>query len=217
MLLCQMMKNDLFKSVGDNKDTWSIHAKVLRKWVIRRKAPLYPVWKIDMILVDKEVHLLGDTVEYLSSDSISCIGNANDSFEDLYDTEFLNTISFLEMPHHKLILKAKALNEISIGEDILIHHMGMNPSESKLPFNMMRRQFSIIISFAMTINKSQGQSMSNVGLYLSSLVFSHEQLYVALSRVKNFSGFKLLVLDEQKKCANQTTNVVYRGFPKSQH
>lgn len=49
------MKNDLFKSVGDNKDTWSVHVKVPRKWVIRKKAPLYPVQKIDMILVDEEV------------------------------------------------------------------------------------------------------------------------------------------------------------------
>ncbi|KAI9108106.1 hypothetical protein K1719_020979 [Acacia pycnantha] len=62
----------------------------------------------------------------------------------------------------KNVIKAKALNVTSIGEEILIHRMDMNPSETKLPFNMTRRQFPIIISFAMTINKSQGQSMTNV-------------------------------------------------------
>ncbi|KAI9121863.1 hypothetical protein K1719_007253 [Acacia pycnantha] len=62
----------------------------------------------------------------------------------------------------KNVIKAKALNGTSIGEEILIHRMDMNPSETKLPFNMTRRQFPIIISFAMTINKSQGQSMTNV-------------------------------------------------------
>ncbi|KAI9127360.1 hypothetical protein K1719_001919 [Acacia pycnantha] len=56
----------------------------------------------------------------------------------------------------KNVIKAKALNVTSIGEEILIHRMDMNPSETKLPFNMTRRQFPIIISFAMTINKSQG-------------------------------------------------------------
>ncbi|KAI9088572.1 hypothetical protein K1719_029686 [Acacia pycnantha] len=54
----------------------------------------------------------------------------------------------------KNVIKAKALNGTSVGEDILIHRMDMNPSESKLPFKMTRRQFPIIISFAMMINKS---------------------------------------------------------------
>ena len=34
----------------------------------------------------------------------------------------------------------------------------------------------------MTINKSQGQSLKHVGIYLSSPVFKHGQLYVAYSR-----------------------------------
>ncbi|KAI9108303.1 hypothetical protein K1719_020786 [Acacia pycnantha] len=76
----------------------------------------------------------------------------------------------------------KALNDTSAGEDILIDRIDMNPCESKLPYKMTRRQFPIIISFAMTINKSQGQSMSHVGLYLPSSIFSHGQLYVALSK-----------------------------------
>ena len=87
--------------------------------------------------------------------------------------------------------------------------MDMTPSNSTLPFRMKRRQFPIIMSYAMTINKSQGQSMTKVGLYLPNPVFSHGQLYVALSRVKDFRGLKVLILDKDRKPTNVTINVVY--------
>ena len=75
---------------------------------------------------------------------------------------------------------------------------------------MTRRHFTIIISFAMTINKSQGQSMSTVGLYLPSPVFAHGQLYMALSRMKMISGLNILILAEEKRSTSKTSNVVYR-------
>ena len=34
----------------------------------------------------------------------------------------------------------------------------------------------------MTMNKAQGQSIDNLGVHLSQPLFSHGQLYVALSR-----------------------------------
>ncbi|XP_028798744.1 ATP-dependent DNA helicase PIF1-like [Neltuma alba] len=106
-------------------------------------------------------------------------------------------------------IKAVALNRTIKDEEVLIHRMDLNPSQSRLPFSMTRRQFSVMVLFAMTINKSQGQLMERVGLYLSTPVFSHGQLYVALSRVKSIDGLKILVLDAEKKPTNQTINVVY--------
>jgi ATP-dependent DNA helicase PIF1 len=49
-----------------------------------------------------------------------------------------------------------------------------------------------------------------VGLFLPNPVFSHGQLYVVVSRVKSKKGLKILILDEDKKPTNVTTNVVFK-------
>lgn len=61
------------------------------------------------------------------------------------------------------------------------------------PFEMSRRQFPLQLCYAMTIHKSQGQTISRVGVDLRSDMFSHGQLYVALGRVTAKSNIKILV------------------------
>ena len=46
----------------------------------------------------------------------------------------------------------------------------------------------------MTVNKSQGQTIPNVGVYLLDPVFSHGQLYVAMSRATARTNIKILAL-----------------------
>jgi ATP-dependent exoDNAse (exonuclease V) alpha subunit len=51
----------------------------------------------------------------------------------------------------------------------------------------------------MTINKSQGQTIPIVGVYLPEPVFSHGQLYVALSRATAKSNINILAVKDNKE------------------
>ena len=64
----------------------------------------------------------------------------------------------------------------------------------------------------MTINKSQGQILNWVGLYLLTSVFSHGQLYVACSRITSRKNLKILIikqLGDNTNLINYTHNIVY--------
>ncbi|XP_016185395.1 ATP-dependent DNA helicase PIF1-like [Arachis ipaensis] len=95
-------------------------------------------------------------------------------------------------------------------EVVFIPRMNMAPNNETLPIRFTRRQFSVALCFAMTINKSQGQIMSTVGMYLPRPVFTHGQLYVALSRVSMHSGLKILSVGSNGTVSNHTINIVYR-------
>ena len=80
------------------------------------------------------------------------------------------------------IIKATILNGKFKGEDLLLPHTPIIHTD--MPFEFKRLQFPERLSFAMTINKSQGQSFQVCGLNLGNICFSHGQLYVACSRVR---------------------------------
>ncbi|XP_035845146.1 ATP-dependent DNA helicase pif1-like [Helianthus annuus] len=110
----------------------------------------------------------------------------------------------------KRVIEAEVISGGNIGTRVFIPRISMVPSDKKIPFQFQRRQFPLTVCFAMTINKSQGQSLSRVGLYLKDPVFTHGQLYVALSRVKSRQGVKILSFDCDGKPTAKTSNVVYK-------
>jgi ATP-dependent DNA helicase PIF1 len=113
-----------------------------------------------------------------------------------------------EIGHH--VLRCMVLIPSGVGEEVFIPRIALNTTGVKWPFTLQRRQFPIRICYAMTINKSQGQTLSTVGLYLDKPVFMHGQLYVAVSRVTSRSGLRILIENTDGSCGSQTRNVVYR-------
>jgi ATP-dependent exoDNAse (exonuclease V) alpha subunit len=61
----------------------------------------------------------------------------------------------------------------------------------------------------MTINKSQGQTLSHVGIHLTDDVFSHRQLYVAFSRTKALANVKVQLPNTLHGRIGLMRNVVY--------
>ena len=72
---------------------------------------------------------------------------------------------------------------------------------------MQRRQFPVRLAFAMTVNKSQGQSVNHVGLDFENSPFSHGQAYVAFSRCTSASRIHVF----NNSDTPTTKNVVYKS------
>jgi len=101
------------------------------------------------------------------------------------------------------LIEAIILTGCGKGEHIFIPRIPIIPND--LPFQFKRLQFPVRLAFAMTINKSQGQTLKVAGISLEEPCFSHGQLYVACSRVGSPSG--LFVLTNRDKT---TKNIVYQ-------
>jgi hypothetical protein len=105
------------------------------------------------------------------------------------------------------VLRCRILGGDHAGKEVFIPRITLEPSEESLPINLTHCQFPVRLAFVMTINKSQGQSIINVGIDVRTPVFSHGQLYVALSRCTSPDRIKVLFSDESD--TTQTVNVVY--------
>ena len=107
------------------------------------------------------------------------------------------------------VLECTILSGDHDGDHVFIPCISLTPSGNitDFLFTMSCQQFPVNLAFAISINKSQGQSVKHVGVHLSTAVFSHGQLYVALSQVTSAENIKLLLAEDS--VVAETTNIVY--------
>ncbi|XP_057763585.1 uncharacterized protein LOC130984714 [Arachis stenosperma] len=173
------------------------------------------------------VHLLpGEEKNYLSADSIC----GSDVYSDV-DVDWINLkigvpiillrnidpagglcngTRLVVRDLGRNVIDADIVSGSNVGDKFFISRMNMIPSDTVIPFKFQRRQFPVSLSFAMTINKSQGQTLSTAGLFLRRPVFCHGQLYVAVSRVRNRNCLKILLCDDGLVDPIRTENVARR-------
>ena len=82
------------------------------------------------------------------------------------------------------------------------------PDDGSFPFKWTHIQFPVSPAFAITINKSQGQTIEHIGVYLPKPVFSHGQLYVAASRATHPNTI-CFAIPRRQDGTFVTRNVVY--------
>ncbi|CAJ0957751.1 unnamed protein product [Ranitomeya imitator] len=97
------------------------------------------------------------------------------------------------------VLHVVALNGKAKGQRVLILRIDLTSKDKHLPVQMQGSQIPVMSAFAMTINKSQVQSLDIVGIYLLLPVFSRGLLYVAFSRGRKSQQIRVKIFETQKQ------------------
>ncbi|CAN1250926.1 ATP-dependent DNA helicase PIF1 [Linum perenne] len=96
------------------------------------------------------------------------------------------------------------------GTIAIIPRIVLDKTDPNWPFTLKRRQYPVRLCYAVTINKSQGKTLEHIGIYLPNPVFSHGQLYVALSRARSVEGVHISIQNDANIPETSTRNIVYK-------
>jgi ATP-dependent exoDNAse (exonuclease V) alpha subunit len=83
-----------------------------------------------------------------------------------------------------------------------------NKGSPRSGLSFYRYQFPFAPAYAMSVNKAQGQTLKRVGIMMKSDMFSHGQLYVALSRTSHVDNLMIA----KTSPSTELVNVVHKAI-----
>jgi hypothetical protein len=202
-----------------NEDALAVNEEILR----RMSGALYTLHSVDSVVTDDEEEARHYPTEFLNSLTPAGLPPSELNLKLGCIVMLLRNVDVLQH-----LVNGTRLFIRKIGDDVLecepviitagsgmstrvfLQRMSLTPSEANVPFKLRRVQFPIRLSFAMTINKSQGQTLDCVGVLLTRPCFSHGQLYVAFSRVRSLSCVKVRIVHAESGAPLTTSNVVWK-------
>jgi ATP-dependent DNA helicase PIF1 len=110
------------------------------------------------------------------------------------------------------ILNVEILLGNNAGKSALLSRLKLKTNVSLGFLFVLRQQLSVRLSFAITINKSQGHTVLNVRIYPPRYDFSHGQLYVALSREVSQNSTEVLIKEYKKMKTLQKKNIIFKDI-----
>ena len=103
------------------------------------------------------------------------------------------------------VLKTKVIDEKHADIKILISRISLQSKDDEsnrerkrnVSCSFIKRQYLIRSTFVMTINKSQRQFLKHVDVDIRTReIFTHDQLYVTVSRMTKKKNLRIIVFDE---------------------
>ena len=121
--------------------------------------------------------------------------------------------------HSRYLCNVRLLSGPGTGQIVKLPRISfyVTSENSGVPFNFCRRQFPISPAYCVTVHKSQGQTLSKIGLIADTDPFAHGMLYVALSRVGQWADVAFMSPRNEPFIMNKVCkNLVQEPQPQNQ-
>eukprot|EP00918_Siedleckia_nematoides_P094860 GHVU01208280.1.p1 GENE.GHVU01208280.1~~GHVU01208280.1.p1 ORF type:complete len:841 (+),score=47.33 GHVU01208280.1:116-2524(+) len=105
---------------------------------------------------------------------------------------------------HPWLLRATFLEDPSVS--VVIPRIKLACDKDYAGFTWYRTQFPVSPAYALTISKSQGQTVEHSGIHLEEPVFAHGMLYTSASRCRNPPNTRFFIPHHE---LHRTRNIVY--------